>query len=442
MLGVLALAGVAVQPAGEPAPTLAIVHATVIDVLNGQTTADSTVVVRGDLIVSVEPRAAAPKGAQVVDARGRFLIPGLWDMHAHHEATGEASLALYLANGVTGTRDMGSDLDTVLGWRAAVHTGTILGPRIVTSGPILDDAPADWPYRMRVRSADDGRRAVRFLRERGVDFVKVHDRTPRDAYFAIADEAKRLNLPLVGHLPRGISVEEAVDAGQQSVEHLAGFRMVRQCSDGEPYRREPCAPFFAWLAKHRIWQTPTLASWRGLMTIGTPQSDPARDHLDFASPSLRKTWALNQGVSSSSAERARELVRSSDNAAVAVSDMQQAGVGILAGCDGLVPGFCVHDELALMVRGGMTTLAALQTATINPARFLGREDSLGTVAPGKTADLVLLRSNPLRDIRGVGEIDGVVTAGRWFDRKRLDSILTDVRREFGRGSARLHPPAS
>jgi imidazolonepropionase-like amidohydrolase len=268
----------------------------------------------------------------------------------------------------------------------------------------------------------------------------VHDRTPRAAYFAIADEARRLNLPLAGHVPRGITFDEVVNAGQLSIEHLAGFRIVRQCSDGEPYRREACAPFFSWLATRDVWQTPTLASWRGLMTIGTPQSDPVSAHRDYASPSLRKVWALNQGVSGASAKRARELAQSSDNAAVAVSDMHLAGVGILAGCDGLVPGFCVHDELVLMVRGGMQPLAALQTATINPARFLGLENVLGTVAAGKAADLVVLRSNPVNDIRAVAEIDGVITAGRLLDRKRLDSILSDAKREFSRTAARQELP--
>lgn len=434
LLGPVLIALLVVGPAAQRGRPLTITHATVVDMVTGRTTPDSRVVVRDGVIVSVGTRTAPPAGAHVVDAAGGFLIPGLWDMHAHHEATGETSLGLYVANGVTGTRDMGSDLDAVLRLRAMTAAGTLLGPRIVAAGPILDDAPDDWPYRLRVRTADEARRAVRMLKTRGVDFVKVHDRTPREAYLAIVEEASQHSLPVVGHVPRGITLEDAVQAGQRSIEHLAGFRVVRQCSGGETYRREACAPFFAWLATRAVWQTPTLASWRSLMTIGTAQSDAEKDHVEYASPSLREGWALNQRVSNSSAERARQLVASSDNAAIAVSDMQRAGVGILAGCDGLVPGFCVHDELEVMVRGGMSPLAALQTATINPARFLALERTLGAVAEGKAADLLLLQANPLEDIANVRKIEGVVVAGRWLDRQQLDALLADIKRRFNPAS--------
>ncbi len=410
--------------------TLAITHVTVVDVKTGQVAPNSTVTIDSDrgVIASITANGEPSSDVRVIDAPGKFVIPGLWDMHAHHQASGEVSLPLYLANGVTGTRDMGSDLDFVLQLRQATASSVMVGPRIVAAGPILDDAPPDWPYRLQVKTAEDGRRAGTMLKERGVDFIKVHDRTPREAYFAIAEEAKIQNLHLAGHVPRGITFEEAVDAGQRSFEHLAGFRVFRQCSGGQEYRPETCRPFFQWLAQRGVWQTPTLGSWRYLMTIGTAASTVDRAQLVYASPSLREIWALNQQVSKLTQAQIDGAVAAADVAAVAVSDMHEAGVGLLAGCDGTIPGFCVHDELMLMVQGGLSPVAALQTATINPARYFGSDESLGTVEPGKVADLVLLDGSPLDAIENVRRIWAVVARGKLFSRAELDSILAQVKR--------------
>ena len=268
------------------------------------------------------------------------------------------------------------------------------------------------------------------MKERGVDLVKVHDRTPPEAYQAIAEEARRLGLPFAGHLPRGITFEAAAAAGQRSIEHLAGLRMFNQCSGGQTYSAEKCRPFFEWLAKSGLWQTPTLINWRTMFTVGTPDGDPEQDHLAYASPGLLEFLALNRKMSNVSAEAVRSLVVAADAAAVAVADMQKAGVGILAGCDGMVVGFCLHEELMLFVKGGMSAAAALQTATINPARSLGLEKTVGSVDAGKRADVVLLDANPLDDIANVRRVHAVVIGGRLLDRPRLDATLAAVRKQF------------
>jgi imidazolonepropionase-like amidohydrolase len=194
----IALASVA--PQAQP---LVITGVNVVDVIDGQILSNSTVTISGDAILTVAQNAAPPENSRIVNGQGKFLIPGLWDMHAHIGATGETSLQLNVANGVTGIRDMGSDLDLILRLREATSTGRVLGPRIFAAGPILDNAPADWPFRMRVKTPEEGRDAVQMLKRRGVDLIKVHDNTPRDVYFAIAEEAKRQNLPVAGHVPRG-----------------------------------------------------------------------------------------------------------------------------------------------------------------------------------------------------------------------------------------------
>jgi hypothetical protein len=301
---------------------------------------------------------------------------------------------------------------------------------IFAAGPILDNRPPDWPLRLNVRTAEDARKAVQMLKARVVDLIKVHTATPADVYFAIAAETKSLNLPFAGHLPRGITLEQAAAAGQRSIEHLDSGRIYTQCSGGQGYSVEQCRPVFDRLAKSGMWQTPTLVNWRKMFTLDTADGNPEEDHLAYASPQIREFLALNRKMSNVTPEGVQAMVAMSDTAAVVVRDMQRAGVGILAGCDGMVAGFCVHDELALMVRGGMSTAAALQTATINPARYLGLEARFGSVGPGKRADLVLLDANPLDDISNVGRIRAVVIGGRVLARQELDEILATVRKEF------------
>jgi hypothetical protein len=351
-------------------------------------------------------------------------------MHAHHQLTGEASLPLFVATGVTGTRDMGADLEFILALRQRTASGQALGPVIVAAGPILDNRPPDWPLRLNVRSADDARKAVQMLKERGVDFIKVHTATPADVYFAIADETKRLNLPFAGHLPRGITFERAAAAGQRSIEHLDSGRAYSQCSGGQPYSAQQCRAFFSWLAKSGIWQTPTLVNWRKMFTLGTPAGNADEDHFAYASPQIREFLVINRQMSNVTPEGIQAMIAMSETAAVATSDMQKAGVGILAGCDGMVAGFCLHEELGLMVRGGMSTAAALQTATINPARYLRLEDTFGSVAVGKRADVVLLDANPLDDISNVGRIHAVIIGGTVLTRQELDEMLAAVRKQF------------
>jgi imidazolonepropionase-like amidohydrolase len=427
-------AGVPVRQSSQAAPsapaTFAITRASVVDAITGTVATGMTVVVAGDTISAVGRDLAPPRGARIVDAAGKFLVPGLWDMHAHHEATGIESLELFVANGVTGTRDMGSNLDFVLRLRDQVASGAVAGPAVVAAGPILDDAPPNWPFRMRVRTPDEGRQAVRLLKARGADFVKVHDRTPRDVYFAIAREARAQGLAVDGHVPVDVSLREAQDEGQRTIEHLANFRVFTECSAGRVYRPEPCRPVFEAMARRRVWHTPTLAGAAVIMTLGTPADDGVATHLAYASPSLRAMWQANQQESNASPDGIRVFAELTRQARTAVGDLRRAGVGLLAGCDALVPGFCLHDELAAMVQSGLTPLEALQTATINPARMLGQEQRRGSIAAGKVADLIVLDANPLADISNTRRIHAVVARGRLFTRRDLDTMLADARARF------------
>lgn len=421
------LAAVAFTAQAEP---LAITHVNVVDVASGRVISDTTVTVEGSAIVSVG--AKAPASARLVDGHGKFVIPGLWDMHAHMQMVGEPWLQLYVANGVTCIRDMGSDLDLILNMREATSSGRVLGPRIFAAGPILDDAPGDWPFRMRVKTAEDGKAAVRLLKQRGVDLIKVHDHTPRAAFFAIAEEARRQNLRLAGHVPLAVSIEEAIEAGQGDIEHLSNLQLWDGCSGDDEYRPEACRPFFEMLARRGIWQTPTLFFWSEVATVGTAASKINPDRMAYASKSLRAFWAGNQKLIS--ADVARKLRAGADIGAVVTKDMAKAGVPILSGCDGMIADSCVNDELEAFVRGGMSPAAALQTATINPAKYFNLEEALGRIAPGYQANLVLLDGNPLTDIKNVRRVWAVILGGRLLERRDLDNLIGQVKRAVSEAS--------
>ncbi len=346
-------------------------------------------------------------------------------MHSHHQGTGAECLDLFVAKGVVGTRDMGGDADFILPLRERVKSGSLFGPEIVAAGPIVDDAPADFPYRIRVRNAEEARIAVHDLKRLGVDFIKVHDHTPRDVFFAVAAEAPKVGLTFAGHVPSTVTVEEAADAGIRSIEHLSNYNVFGECMTGEGYSAEGCRRLFGKLAAKGVWQTPTMAFFQTIPDVfsGTPLA-----HSEYASDSLLELTRRNVEVSHVPAAALDRYRLAGELSLRAIHDLQVTGSRFLAGCDGLVPGFCLHDELEWFTRAGFSPLEALQTATIQPARFLGREDSQGTVEVGKRADLVLLDGDPSVDIRNVSRISSVILRGKLVKKPSIDLIVAKHRR--------------
>lgn len=341
-------------------------------------------------------------------------------MHTHHQASGTSSLDLFIANGVVGTRDMGGDLNFILPLRDRIHRGELFGPAIVCSGPMLDDAP-QYPFRLRVTNGDEARKAVRELKARGVDFFKVHDHTPRDAFYAIAEESAILGLPFAGHVPIGVKIDEAATSGMKSIEHLSNYQVFRECSGKELYSKVGCEALFKKLAANGVWQTPTMTFFQ---MIPTMFSGVAPDHVEYASDSLKALWEGNTKGSKLSEDDLNFFRRNGRASLEAIRDLHNSGNRLLAGCDGIVPGFCLHDELEWFTKAGLSAFESLQTATINPARFLNREDSQGTIDVGKLGDVVLLEADPLADIRNVRRIAAVVVHGRLIQRIEIDKIIS------------------
>lgn len=439
------------------AQDLTFAHANVVDVATGQIRLDQTVVIRGQRIVRVgaAARTAAGRG-RVVQARGQYLIPGLWDMHTHVYFDGTASagtqliLPLLVANGVTGIRDMGSELDSILHARAAVAAHQLLGPRMVVSGPMLDGPKSPYKASLAIATAEDGRRAVDLLKRRGVDFIKIQSLVPREAYFAIAQEAKALGLPFEGHVPDAVRAREAVAVGQRSFEHLIGVFEASSTAEDQfvagssklparllaTYDPTHEAAFIQFLRQHReVWQCPTLFWERGQWLVDSLawQQDP---DLAYAGRSwVTQRWPKSQlGIARSLdtdplAVRARFVTHELD----LVRKLHAAQIGFLAGTDmpagvDLIPGASLHLELQRFVAAGFTPLEALQTATLNPARFYHRQQDFGTVQAGRLADLVLLRANPLKDIANTRRIVGVVADGRYLSLADLVSLRQRLQR--------------
>jgi imidazolonepropionase-like amidohydrolase len=442
-------------------PPLIIHDVTVIDATGAPAQAHRTVIVRDGKIEEITDSKVDPQHQQPgthVDGHGKFLIPGLWDMHVHlifgdwFPRSKEITLPLFIASGITGVRDMGGELDELQQWRKEISAGTLLGPRLVLSGPMLDGPKPRFPSSIAIKTPEDGRRVVDELKKRGADFIKLQSLIPRGAVFAIADEARKQGIPFVGHVPDAVRASEASKAGQKSFEHLIGIFEGSSPLEDEflkgpkgpgkflsTYDPALAAKLFALLAKNQTWQCPTLVWERGGNLID--ETDFAHDPRAKYVPAAWKegTWKrftdqiLHEFNTDDLATRKRFVAKELE----IVNAMHKAGIPFLAGTDTppgvyIFPGFSLHEELQRFVAAGFTPMEALQTATRNPAKFLGMEDRLGTIEKGKLADLVLLAANPLDDIGNTQRITGVVVNGRYLTRGDLDQVLAGVEQAAGR----------
>lgn len=430
---------------------VAITRVTVVDVTGAPSQHDMTVVIEGDRITAVGKSAQVrpPRGARVVDGRGRYLVPGFWDMHIHFMNTGESALPLLVAHGVTSVREMGGRIADTRAWQARMAAGTLVGPRIRTSGPVLESpqyiarvrvrdqrlggrlAPLVLPYRIGVADAAQARRAVDSIDKLRADFVKIRTAGSRDAYFAILAAARRAGLTVAGHAPTIVSLREASDSGHRSFEHS----IVPQLARMPAAERQA---LYARLASNGTWYTPTLVV---LSAPRTPDSAVVAmlddtltlrdDRRRFVSPSLSAWWQIQVAErmgDTVATRRFDEAWRSAyDGTLDIVRGMRAAGVPILVGTDAgsvmVFPGSSVHEEMALLVEDArLTPGEALWGATLGPARYFGMERELGTIEVGKLADLVLLDGDPLANIRNTSKISAVVLRGEMFDaegRRRL-----------------------
>jgi imidazolonepropionase-like amidohydrolase len=460
--------------AQEPDGRLIIWDVTLIDGTGAPPTPRMAVVVQFGTIQAIRPIRdfRVPRGAQVIDGRNLYLIPGLWDMHVHmttrpanpvgagSTANSRYFLPIFVAFGITGVRDMSGDLGLLVAWRDSVSRGLLLGPRMVVTGGKLGGANPTVPGAPFPLQTEAGvRRAVQLLKAGGADFVKI-DNLPAEFMAALADECRKQNLPFVGHVTETMNVAEASRLGQRTIEHLDYFALSLSSEEAtirrqmerqeswwvrglyrlglssrdrdrldlqrrtlETWNSQRARELYAQLARDSTWQVPTLNGVRAAQMVKEPWFY-ASDQQGYLPPPRRGQqptfWSQDAGLASRLFTRQLEMV----------GDMYRAGVPIMAGTDtpgyDRVPAFSLAEELALLVRAGLSPMAALQTATRNPARFLGLEDSLGTIEPGKIADLVLLDANPMLDIRNVHRVHSVILRGSYLSPRELSSLRSAV----------------
>lgn len=414
----------------------------------GAVLTDRTVIVREGRIAAVGPRrdVEVPRGALTIGGAGRYLVPGLADLHVHLEYFDDPEvLALFLANGVTTVRSM-DGRPFLLEWRKGIAAGDLLGPTIVTAGPLLDGDPPLRDDNTVVRNAAEARAAVGEQAALGYDFIKVYTNLSAEAHEAVLAAAKERGLPVAGHIPRALDLDRLLASGQASLEHLDGYDGAIE-ADGSPLRNRwhwsklylgmPADPEKIRAAARRtassgVWNVPTLAVKDKIASQDEMVRWLDRPEMRYL-PQAREAWDPRTWdpqrarlLRNLDAEDRETLARGRANRLALVRALHEAGAGLLAGTDTpnpfVLPGFAIHEELRAFVDAGLTPAQALAAATREPARFLKTND-FGTVEPGKRADLLLLDANPLEDVGNLERRIGVMVRGRWLPEAELRGML-------------------
>ena len=432
----LAVASAETVWAQGPLASFAIQNVTVIDPGTGSRLDDQTVTVVGNEITQVGPASGIePTPAmRIIDGSGKFLIPGMWEMHAHSlehygvdYAYGMETFQLYIANGVTGVRDMGSSLDQLIVGKQRIADLGIIGPRIFASGPMLEGSAESRfaPFTKVVTTPEAGRLAVNALAEAGVDFLKIHSALSRETYFAITQEATLNQIDYSGHVPEDVTMVEASAAKQNSLEHLASVTAYCRSEDSQDpseLDRDRCEAGLRQLWLNGTFLGPTLVGSNPL-TASDPRA--ADERLQYVRDSKKATWNSPGEEASPAAlnryELAQRLTLMAANAGVRLIPSTDTGAPYR------IPGFAAVDEIIEFVDAGVSPLEALRAGTIYPVISLKLEQALGSIEPGKLADMVLLEGDPLEDIENIRRISAVVSDGRVFEDAERQALLERVR---------------
>ncbi|MGX1830990.1 amidohydrolase family protein [Paenibacillus taichungensis] len=431
----------------EPATrqTLALEHATIVDVRSGKLASDQTIIIKDNKIsyIGSSSQTAIPDYAQVRNAKDQYIIPGLWDMHVHLEDNYKNAFPLFLANGVTGVREMGAALTNVDIWKTNIQAG-MPAPRLIYAGSTLNGGPADEaPHMFYLSTEEQAREAVRLNVAKGADHIKVYSWLPRPLFLAVMDEAQKYGLPVVGHLPVEVRASEAVQLGFKSLEHLHGLFIATSSMEDELFKHSDMSDLLGYslaeieasesydsvkagklfrkFKEKGVWPVPTMVTY---LNMAKTEIDPRSKYVPTT---VQKQWT---DVIRATPPEQTELMEAINSLTPGmVKKLNDAGVPMLAGTDSsyemtnFIYGISLHDELELLVKSGLTPLRALQSATLNPARYLEREQELGTVEKGKLADLVILDKNPLEDIRNTTSISAVVLDGKLMEKQTLDHAV-------------------
>jgi imidazolonepropionase-like amidohydrolase len=428
----------------SPAPSVtAFVDVTVIPMDRERALEHQTVIVRAGIIdvVGSHDQVAVPPEARLIDGRGKYLMPGLVDMHVHIEYPND--LLLFVANGVTSVRNMWGNTDKKrwfglpdqLEMKEQIAEGKLFGPTIYTAGPILEGEPANHPLMETFPSPEQAVRSVGWQKARGYDFVKVYDHLSPEVYEAILRSAAEQGLPVVGHVPFAVGLDRTLSGGQVTIEHLTGYVDADALKFLIP--EEKLDEYAVRTREEGVWNCVTLTEYP--KSKQTPEVFEQLQHqpgMDYQSPSTRLFSPFMYYMASQShsyegddyPQRVAELNRKM------VQALHKAGAGILLGTDAAqayhLPGFSIHEELALLVEAGLSPYEALAAGTRNAALALGRKAEFGLVVEGQRADLLLLNADPLEDVANADQRFGVMLRGRWYGRDELQAMLESLANSY------------
>ncbi|HEY2094261.1 MAG TPA: amidohydrolase family protein [Thermoanaerobaculia bacterium] len=418
---------------------VAFVGAEVIPMTEGTSVLhDQTVVVRNGRIDVVGPRTKTniPAGVRRIDARGKFLFPGLTDVHVHTVQT-HADYLLDLLHGVTTVREM-DGYPWLLKVRAAIRANRLLAPTTYVTGTILNGAPMGW-YAIVIKTPEQARSVVREQKAAGYDYIKVHNVMPLPLYDAIAETARQEHIRFVGHIPHEVSVKHAIEEGQYTFEHFKGFYLDRTLTMSPE----------DWLDEVKgadVWIAPTLTNRRGGMTVDETRAFMATPDAQLVSARARAEWP--EGVTGHDADASRTVWTLSQEIFKKLLPVTQrfiAGTDSGGGYPNSIRGFALHDELETMESLGMPVAEVLRTATVNAAIALGDPASFGSIEVGKRADLLLLDKNPLLTSRNLRDPRDVMVRGIWLDHARLAHVREAIVAIYAKAGADRtldHPSAT
>jgi imidazolonepropionase-like amidohydrolase len=389
---------------------------------------NQTVLVKNGSIVAVDDanKVAIPSDAMVIDGSGKYLLPGLADMHVH---TAPSDFLLFLANGITTVREMNGSADH-LKWRAQLASGELLGPHLFVASTMIAGEKQRYRHVL-VTTPDEAAKVVKEFAVQGYDFIKVYDGLSRAVYDRIMQTAKEATILVVGHIPKAVGLDHALESGQKSIEHTEQIEYAAASFDN-PLSLQQADSVAAQIAHSRAWVTPTLASQEVLCRQATAWFNSLfdRPEMKFVDSSTLAWWSsLKQPHPHSGARGGIEDLGGAffSSQVSLVKSLNRQPAHILAGTDTpnplLVPRFSLHDELRNLHDAGLTNFEVLQTATTNPAAFLGLAAKSGTVEAGKRADLVLVDDNPLQNLETLRTPLGVMLGGKWLSRAQLQELL-------------------
>ncbi len=426
--GMAALADISKGIPGSRASTLAITGATLIDGTGAAPVEDTAVVIHKGRIVAAGPRAKVkiPNGAQIVDARGKTILPGLWDMHAHFEQVEWGPI--YLAAGVTTVRDCGNELEFITAVRDAIAQGRGLGPHLLLAGIVDGSGPMAIGVE-RVDTPEQARMWTNRYHAAGFQQMKIYSSVTLENLKVVADEAHRLGMTVTGHVPQGLSAYQTIPAGEDQINHISYIADVMQppLPDGatRAERRNAAANLdvdsaeakkaLAFLKEHHTVVDPTIALFE-LFTATTAKPPASFEPGINKIPQVLAQQLTDVGPPNENSEVGEKIFEKS---VAIVGALHRSGVPIVAGTDQAVPGHSLHREIELYVQAGFTPMEAIQAATVVPARVMGMEKEAGTVEKGKRADLILINGNPLEDIHNTRNVEYVITNGSMYHTAEL-----------------------